>query len=108
LLVSCLSFNLHYDIVLRKLSQRLSYLRGFKRFMDHGILRKMINAHLFSIADYGLDIWAIESDKLLDDMQRKIDKFLFEFEYPASHREILKKAQMTYTELQKVRGKFFF
>jgi len=58
---------------MRKLSQRLSYLRGFKRYMDHRILRIMINAHLYSIIDYGLDIWATQSDKLLDDMQRKID-----------------------------------
>jgi len=92
----CMTFSLHYKTVLKKISQRLSYLRGFKRFFNEKILRIMVNAHIYSVIDYGIDTWAVQTDNTLDDLQRKIDKLLYEFEYPSAFR---KKLTMTNSDL---------
>ncbi|CAL8119410.1 unnamed protein product [Orchesella dallaii] len=99
-----LSFSLHYQHVM-KVSQRLSYLRGFKRYFNSRILITMVNAHLHSIKDYALDIWAVQSDLMLHALQLKIDRFLCEFEYPTLSRS---RKALSSVDLLEVRIKYDF
>lgn len=41
----------------------------------------MINAYVHSVIDYGIEIWAVQSDALLCDLQKTIDRFIVEFFY---------------------------
>ncbi|CAL8083264.1 unnamed protein product [Orchesella dallaii] len=102
---STLTFSSHFKLVVKKISDRLSYLRGFKRYLNTRILRVMVNSHLYSIIDYGIDIWAVQSDTMLNELQAKIDRFLFEFEYSTNYRN---RKTVSDTDLLKVRKKFNF
>ncbi len=77
-----LSFKLHFESVLNKLSNKIKYLRGFKRYLNKRVFKVMVNAHIHSVIDYGIDIWAVLTDKQLDVIQRKVDRFLSEVAYP--------------------------
>lgn len=47
----------------------------------------MVNAHLHSVTDYALDIWAVVSDEKLENLQKMIDRFLLEFHFPSYHKK---------------------
>lgn len=42
----------------------------------------MISAHVHSVIEYGIDLWAIQSDYKLKMLQSKINRFLLQFQYP--------------------------
>lgn len=77
-----LNFNIHYDLVLKKICSRISFITSVKRYLNIQSMKAMVNAHLHSVTDYCLDIWAIQGDKKLDTIQMKIDKFLCSYFYP--------------------------
>lgn len=84
----CLIFNLHYESVVKKLTNKIRYLRGFKRYFNPQIFKVMVNCHLYSVIDYAIDIWAVQTDIKLDYLQCKIDRFLLEYEYPNYHKRV--------------------
>lgn len=47
--------------------------------MNINVLKITINAYLHSVIDYGIEIWAVQSDKMLEELQNKIDRFICEF-----------------------------
>ncbi|CAL8076821.1 unnamed protein product [Orchesella dallaii] len=83
----CLTFEEHYKLVSQKLARKIKYLRGFKRFLTDKVMKLMVNAHLHSVLDYALDIWACISDDKLEKLQSKIDNFLLEFYFPILNRK---------------------
>jgi len=102
----CLNFKDHYDIVMSKMSGRIKYIRGFKRFFTPLIFRIMVNAYIHSVLDYAIDIWAIQSDAQLDKLQRKVDRLLIEFEYGSSFKRRI--ASITDEDIGKLRKKYNF
>lgn len=94
-----LSFKLHYENVLNKLSNKIRYLRGFKRYLNKRVFKVMVNAHIHSVIEYGIDIWAVLTDEQLDVIQRKIDRFLAEVMYPTYKRK--RKGSCDYAEIRK-------
>jgi hypothetical protein len=100
----CLTFNLHYDSVVKKLTNKIRYLRSFKRFFNKKIFKVMVNCHIHSVIDYALDIWAVQTDTKLDYLQRKIDRFLLEYEYP----NFYKRLKCTEVDISKLRKSYDF
>lgn len=82
----CLTFDNHYVTICKKVSGRLKYLRGIKRFLPANIMRIMLYAYVLSVTDYAIDIWAVVAESKLEKLQRMIDNFLYEFEYPTLMR----------------------
>lgn len=87
-----LNFKKHFDVVCEKVASKLKYLRGFKRYINEHVLKVVINAYVHSVIDYGIEIWAVQSDAMLIDLQRKIDRFIIEFFY---RKESKKKYNVT-------------
>lgn len=74
-------------MVCEKVASKLKYLRGFKRYINEHVLKVVINAYVHSVIDYGIEIWAVQSDAMLIDLQRKIDRFIIEFFIAKSPRK---------------------
>jgi len=49
---SNMNFNGHYDFLIDKISGKLSYMYGIKRFLTPSLLKVMINSYVHSVADY--------------------------------------------------------
>jgi hypothetical protein len=89
-----LNFTFHYNSVLKKVVGRIKYLRGIKRYLTPQVMKTMLNAYIHSVIDYGLDIWAVQPEAELQQMQRRIDRLLLEF-YCPSHYKKRKKVNAT-------------
>jgi hypothetical protein len=50
-------------------------------------MKTMINACVHSVIDYGIDIWAVQPDAELQQIQRRIDRFLLEFYCPSHFKK---------------------
>lgn len=74
-----LNFKKHYDVVCKKVIAKLKYLRGVKRYLNVHVLKIMINAYVHSVINYGIEIWAVQTDTLLIELQNRIDRFIYEF-----------------------------
>jgi hypothetical protein len=66
---------------------RIKYLRGIKRFITPQVMKIMLNAYIHSVIDYGLDIWAVQQQAELQQIQRRIDRFLVEFYCPSQYKK---------------------
>jgi len=86
----CMKFTKHFLSVQSKISHRLKYLYGIKRFLSKNVMVIMINAYVHSVIDYGLDIWAVQSTIQLSSIQDKIDRFLVSFFLPGLMRRTKK------------------
>ncbi len=95
---STLSFKSHYENVLKRVSDKISFMYSIKRNITEKVMIVMMNAYVFSIIDYGIDIWAIQSDAMLYEIQRKIDRFLINFYLP-SHAKKCKKKKISNIEV---------
>jgi hypothetical protein len=81
-----LNFTIHYNSVIKKEVGRIKYLRGIKRFLTPQVMKTMLNAYIHSVIDYGLDIWAVQPEAELQQIQR-IDRFLLEFYCPSHYKK---------------------
>jgi hypothetical protein len=81
-----MNFCLHYDSVLKKVVSRLKYLRGIKRFLSFRVMKIMLNSYVHSVTDYAIEIWAVQCQSQLNEIQKRIDRFLLEFHYPKPFR----------------------
>jgi hypothetical protein len=52
-------------------------------------MKIMLNAHIHSVIDYEywLDIWAVQPEAELQQIQRRIDRFLLEFNCPSQYKK---------------------
>jgi len=83
--------------VKNRVSQRLSYLQGVKRFLSSNVMVVMVNAYVHSIIDYGLDIWGVQPFDQIDQIQGKINRFLISFFLAG----LVKKSKLSYTKFKK-------
>jgi hypothetical protein len=79
---STLQFTQHYETVLKKVVVALKKLGNIKRFFTPKLLKCLISCFAVSIFDYCLIIWSVQTDTKLQNIQTKIDKFLFSYYYP--------------------------
>jgi len=86
-----LNFMSQYDYVLSKTASKLSYLYGIKRYLSANIMKVMFNAYIHSIADYCIEVWAIQSDNYLQKIQDKIDRFLINYFLPVISKKLNKR-----------------
>jgi hypothetical protein len=82
-----LNFNFHYNSVLKKVVGRIKFMRGIKRYLTPQVMKTMLNAYIHSVIDYGIDIWAVQPEAELQQIQRKIDRFLLEFYSPSHYKK---------------------
>jgi hypothetical protein len=98
-----LNFIIHYNSVLKKVVGRIKYLTGIKRFLTPQVMETMLNAYIHSVIDYGLEIWAVQPEAELQQIQR-IDRFLLEFYCPSHYkkrRKLVIGQNTNYTLLEK-------
>jgi hypothetical protein len=81
-----LNFTIHYNYVIKKVVGRIKYLRGIKRFLTQ-VMKTMLNAYIHSVIDYRLDIWAVQPEAELQQIQRRIYRFLLEFYCPSHYKK---------------------
>jgi hypothetical protein len=70
-----LIFNVHFNSVIKNVVSRVKYLRGIKRYLTPQVMKTMIKSYLHSVIDYGLEIWAFQTDPELQQLQNKIERF---------------------------------
>lgn len=87
------TFNTHYDHVLKKTVNRISYINGFKRYLSEKVFCIIINAYVHSLADYCLEIWAVQSAKMLSSIQDRIDRLLLSYYAPCYFKRAQKKSK---------------
>jgi len=75
-------FNAHFLSVKTKISHRLKYLYGIKRYLPSKTMVIMLNAYVNSVVDYGLDIWAVQTSTKLNELQEKVNRFLISYFLP--------------------------
>jgi hypothetical protein len=81
---------------------RIKYLRGIKRFLTPQVMKTMLNAYIHSVIYYGLEILAVQPEAELQQIQRRIDRFLLEFYCPSHYKKRRKLSVITnYTLLDK-------
>jgi len=79
-----MKFYKHYDSVKLKVSHRLKYLHGVKRYLSKNVMIVMLNFYVNSI----IDIWAVQSTNQLKQTQDKIDQFLATYFLPGIARRV--------------------
>lgn len=55
----------HYEFASNKVTQKLKYLNGIKRYVNDDVMKVMINAYAHSSVNYGIDIWCIQNEERL-------------------------------------------
>ena len=92
----CMKFAKHFADVQNKISHRLSYLQGIKRYLNAHVMIIMLNAYVNSVIDYGLDIWAVQSKAQLSQIQGRIDRFIVSFFLPG----LVRRSKLCYNSLK--------
>lgn len=84
-------FNKHFHEVSNKVTQRLKYLCGIKRYLTFNVMKVMISAYVHSVVEYAIDVWAVQTNEMLSKLQAKINRFILKFMYPNIGKLIGKK-----------------
>jgi hypothetical protein len=82
-----LNFNVYFKSVTTKVVSRIKYLRGVKRYLTPQVMKIMVNSYIHSVIDYGLEIWAVQVDSDLQQLQNRVDRFLVEFFCPSYYKK---------------------
>lgn len=80
---STLSFKTHYKQVEVKICCALGRMYSLKRLISKNKIKIFMSAFVISIIDYGITIWAVQTDRELQKIQDKINRFIQCIEYPA-------------------------
>jgi hypothetical protein len=78
-----MTFSKHFSHVQSKVSQRLNYLHGIKRYLSPLVTRIMVNSYVHSVIDFGLDIYAVQTKVQLAQLQGTINRFLTGYFLPS-------------------------
>jgi hypothetical protein len=65
---------------------RLKYFRGTARFLSAHGLKIMQKSYVHSVTHYKTEIWAVQCQNQLNEVQKRIDRFLLEFSNPNNVR----------------------
>ena len=76
---SHLSFEKQYNYVCGKVSKAIGIVERIKRSINFEMFKLLLNSYVLSNIDFGLSIWAIQSDEKLNHIQRKIDKLILSY-----------------------------
>jgi len=77
-----LSFQLHFEHVLSRVSASVGCLMLIKRYLNLRTFKTLINSFVYSIFDYCFLIWGIVSQSNLTILQSKVNSLLGAFFYP--------------------------
>jgi len=78
-----LNFNTHFKYILQKVTNKLKFLHGIKRFVPVNIMKTLINAYILSIIDFSIEIWCIIPELKLNRLQNAIDHLLLSYSSPS-------------------------
>jgi hypothetical protein len=92
-----LNFNLHFEYVSTKVSGRLKYILGVKRYLSCQAMSHMVNAYVHSVTDYCIDIWTVQNDNRLSSIHDKINRFLINYFFPTIVKKCSRKKSYTST-----------
>ncbi len=79
---STLSFQSHYDNVKLKISVALGKMYSLRRFFTQNVVKAFLSCYVISIADYCLSIWCVQTDKMIQVIQDKIDNYIYSYFFP--------------------------
>jgi len=83
-----LSFKSQYNYVVDKTGSKLSFMYGIKRLISTNVMKIMLSSYIHSVADYCIEVWAVQSENMLQIIQSKIDRFLVSFFVPIVCKKI--------------------
>ncbi|CAL8110505.1 unnamed protein product [Orchesella dallaii] len=83
---STLRFKSHSNHVENKLGSAIGRMRSYKRLIPKSKIKIFVSAFCMSIVEYGINVWAIQSERDLEIMQSKINRFLISVEYPRMYK----------------------
>jgi len=99
-----LNFIENYNSVSKNISNKLKFLHGVKRYIPHNIMPTMINAYVHSIIDYAIEIWCVQTDAMVNQLQKPIDSFLISYFFPNIYKKNKKnKTKITNINPQQLR-----
>jgi hypothetical protein len=87
LLDSKLTFIPHYDSVVKRVSSRLAYLYGVKRYLSEHIMKVLVYCYVWTVVDYGIEYWGVVCQTRLEALQSKIDSFLACYFLPSLYKK---------------------
>jgi len=79
---SNLSYMYHYDHVKKRTSIALGRMYSLRRYFSLNVVKVFISCYVNSISDYCISIWCVQTDKMIDVIQCKINNFIFTYFYP--------------------------
>jgi hypothetical protein len=74
-------------------------LHGVKRYLSKQAMCSMVNAYLHSVTDYCIDIWTVQTDDRLHNIQSRIDNFLCCYYFPKLAKQKCNR-KLSYTALK--------
>lgn len=86
-----LNFCKHFEAVESKLSSCLGKLYGIKKHLSVKVNRILINAYVLSSYDYCIHIWAVQPKRCLDNLQNRINRYLYSSLYASLFRKMKRK-----------------
>jgi len=91
-----LNFNTHFKHILQKVTSKLKFLHGIKRYVPVNIMKTLINAYIMSLIDYSIEIWCIIPEFKLSRLQNAIDHLLISYSSPY----LFKRKKFIYLDLR--------
>jgi len=79
---STLSFKSQYKYVSNKTASKLGFMYGVKRYLSVNVMKCMMNAYVHSVANYCIEVWAVQTNVMLQSIQSKVDRFIINFFVP--------------------------
>jgi len=83
LLDPSLNYNMHYESILTKVSNKIKFIHGIKRLISPNVLTTLISAYIHSLSDFAIEVWAVVSTSKLIQLQKKIDSLLLSYFLPS-------------------------
>ncbi len=102
---SNLSFQIHYDHVKLKTSIALGKMYSLRRYFSLNVVKVFISCDVNSISDYCIVIWCVQSDLIIEKIQKKFNNFIFTYFYPTLALRAKKSRITKYLEGTKKRTK---
>jgi len=103
-----LNFNEHYNTVINKVSHKIKFLNGVKRYIPQSVMPVIFNAYIHSYIDYALEIWCVQPDTMLKNLQKIVDSFLVSYYYSSKLKKFKSRRNFSENDFQELRDKCKF
>ena len=77
-----LSFELHYQHVLKNVTSRVKLIHGIRRYLSKQAFCVLVSAYVHSVMDYCIDVWCVQTKTKLSAIQSKVNNLLISYFYP--------------------------